>query len=51
MAKTHRFLQTKQLGETVRDLWLAEKKKAQLTMYGLINILAIIVPTFIIGKT
>jgi phospho-N-acetylmuramoyl-pentapeptide-transferase len=50
--KLIRFLQTKQLGETVRDLGLAgeQQKKGTPTMGGLIIILAIIVPTLLLAN-
>ncbi len=47
-----RFLQNKQLGETVRDLGLAgeQQKKGTPTMGGIIIILAIIVPTLLFAN-
>lgn len=47
-----RFLQRKQLGETVRDLGLAgeEQKKGTPTMGGIIIILAIIIPTLLFAN-
>ena len=50
--KLIRFLQTKQLGETVRDLGLAgeQQKKGTPTMGGLIIILAILVPTLLLAN-
>jgi phospho-N-acetylmuramoyl-pentapeptide-transferase len=47
-----RYLQKKQLGETVRDLGLAgeQQKKGTPTMGGLIIILAIIVPTLLFAN-
>src|SRR6187402_1053034 len=49
--KLIRFLQKKQLGETVRDLGLAgeQQKKGTPTMGGLIIILAILVPTLLLA--
>ncbi|HNU88925.1 MAG TPA: phospho-N-acetylmuramoyl-pentapeptide-transferase [Ferruginibacter sp.] len=49
--KIIRFLQRKQLGETVRDLGLAgeQQKKGTPTMGGIILILAIIVPTLLLA--
>ena len=49
--KIIRFLQKKQLGETVRDLGLAgeKEKKGTPTMGGIILILAIIVPTLLLA--
>ena len=49
--KIIRFLQKKQLGETVRDLGLAgeQQKKGTPTMGGIILILAIIVPTLLLA--
>ena len=50
--KIIRFLQKKQLGETVRDLGLAgeQQKKGTPTMGGLILILAIIIPTLLLAN-
>ena len=50
--KVIRFLQKKQLGETVRDLGLAgeQQKKGTPTMGGIILILAIIVPTLLLAN-
>lgn len=50
--KLIRFLQKKQIGETVRDLGLAgeQSKKGTPTMGGLIIILAIIVPTLLLAR-
>ena len=47
-----RFLQKKQLGETVRDLGLAgeQEKKGTPTMGGIIIILAIVVPTLLFAN-
>lgn len=47
-----RFLQKKQLGETVRDLGLAgeQQKKGTPTMGGIILILAILVPTLLLAN-
>lgn len=47
-----RFLQKKQLGETVRDLGLAgeQQKKGTPTMGGIILILAIIIPTLLLAN-
>lgn len=47
--KLIRYLQTKQLGESVRDLGLAgeQQKKGTPTMGGIIIILAIIIPTLL----
>jgi phospho-N-acetylmuramoyl-pentapeptide-transferase len=47
-----RFLQRKQLGETVRDLGLAgeQQKKGTPTMGGIIIILAIIIPTLLFAN-
>jgi len=47
-----RFLQKKQLGETVRDLGLAgeQQKKGTPTMGGIIIILAIIIPTLLFAN-
>lgn len=47
-----RFLQKKQLGETVRDLGLAgeQQKKGTPTMGGIIIILAIIIPTLLLAN-
>ncbi|MEO5943865.1 MAG: phospho-N-acetylmuramoyl-pentapeptide-transferase [Ferruginibacter sp.] len=49
--KLIRFLQKKQLGETVRDLGLAgeQQKKGTPTMGGIIIILAIIIPTLLLA--
>ncbi len=49
--KIIRFLQRKQLGETVRDLGLAgeQQKKGTPTMGGIILILAIIIPTLLLA--
>ena len=50
--KIIRFLQKKQLGETVRDLGLAgeQQKKGTPTMGGIILILAIIIPTLLLAN-
>ncbi|MEP6711452.1 MAG: phospho-N-acetylmuramoyl-pentapeptide-transferase, partial [Ferruginibacter sp.] len=50
--KLIRFLQKKQLGETVRDLGLAgeQQKKGTPTMGGIILILAIIIPTLLLAN-
>lgn len=50
--KLIRFLQKKQLGETVRDLGLAgeQQKKGTPTMGGIIIILAIIIPTILFAN-
>lgn len=50
--KLIRYLQKKQVGETVRDLGLAgeQMKKGTPTMGGLIIILAIIVPTLLLAR-
>ena len=50
--KIIRFLQRKQLGETVRDLGLAgeQQKKGTPTMGGIILILAIIIPTLLLAN-
>lgn len=50
--KLIRFLQKKQLGETVRDLGLAgeQVKKGTPTMGGIVIILAIIIPTILFAK-
>jgi phospho-N-acetylmuramoyl-pentapeptide-transferase len=50
--KLIRFLQKKQVGETVRDLGLAgeQMKKGTPTMGGIIIILAIIIPTLLLAK-
>ncbi|MBC7934350.1 MAG: phospho-N-acetylmuramoyl-pentapeptide-transferase [Rhizobacter sp.] len=50
--KLIRFLQKKQLGETVRDLGLAgeQQKKGTPTMGGIIIILAIIIPTILLAN-
>src|SRR5688572_24242183 len=50
--KLIRFLQKKQLGETVRDLGLAgeQQKKGTPTMGGIIIILAIIIPTLLLAN-
>jgi phospho-N-acetylmuramoyl-pentapeptide-transferase len=50
--KIIRFLQRKQLGETVRDLGLAgeQQKKGTPTMGGIILILGIIVPTLLLAN-
>ena len=50
--KIIRFLQRKQLGETVRDLGLAgeQQKKGTPTMGGLIIILAILIPTLLLAN-
>lgn len=50
--KLIRFLQNKQLGETVRDLGLAgeQQKKGTPTMGGIILILAIIIPTLLLAN-
>lgn len=47
-----RFLQKKQLGETVRDLGLAgeQAKKGTPTMGGIIIILAIVIPTLLFAR-
>ena len=47
-----RFLQKKQLGETVRDLGLAgeQQKKGTPTMGGIIIILAILIPTLLLAN-
>lgn len=47
-----RFLQRKQLGETVRDLGLAgeQQKKGTPTMGGIIIILAIVIPTLLFAN-
>lgn len=47
-----RFLQHKQLGETVRDLGLAgeQQKKGTPTMGGIIIILAILIPTLFLAR-
>ena len=47
-----RFLQKKQLGETVRDLGLAgeQQKKGTPTMGGIIIILAILIPTLLLSN-
>ncbi len=49
--KLIRFLQRKQLGETVRDLGLAgeQQKKGTPTMGGIIIILAILIPTLLLA--
>ena len=46
------FLQRKQLGETVRDLGLAgeQQKKGTPTMGGIIILLAILIPTFLLAN-
>lgn len=50
--KLIRFLQRKQLGETVRDLGLAgeQQKKGTPTMGGIIIILAIVIPTLLLAN-
>ena len=50
--KLIRYLQHKQLGETVRDLGLAgeQQKKGTPTMGGIILILAIIIPTLLLAN-
>ncbi|HEX2848380.1 MAG TPA: phospho-N-acetylmuramoyl-pentapeptide-transferase [Chitinophagaceae bacterium] len=50
--KLIRFLQKKQLGETVRDLGLAgeQTKKGTPTMGGIVIILAIIIPTLLFAR-
>lgn len=50
--KLIRFLQKKQLGETVRDLGLAgeQTKKGTPTMGGIVIILAIIIPTILFAR-
>lgn len=50
--KLIRFLQKKQLGETVRDLGLAgeQQKKGTPTMGGIIIILAILIPTLLLAN-
>ncbi len=50
--KLIRYLQKKQLGETVRDLGLAgeQEKKGTPTMGGIILILAIIIPTLLLAN-
>jgi len=50
--KLIRFLQKKQLGETVRDLGLAgeQQKKGTPTMGGIIIILAIVIPTLLLAN-
>ena len=50
--KLIRFLQKKQLGETVRDLGLAgeQQKKGTPTMGGIIILLAIVIPTFLLAN-
>jgi phospho-N-acetylmuramoyl-pentapeptide-transferase len=50
--KLIRFLQTKQLGESVRDLGLAgeQQKKGIPTMGGIIIILAILIPTLLLAN-
>ena len=50
--KLIRFLQKKQVGETVRDLGLAgeQSKKGTPTMGGIIIILAIIIPTLLLAN-
>ena len=50
--KLIRFLQKKQLGETVRDLGLAgeQQKKGTPTMGGIILILGIIIPTLLLAN-
>ena len=50
--KLIRFLQRKQLGETVRDLGLAgeQQKKGTPTMGGIIIILAILIPTLLLAN-
>ena len=47
-----RFLQKKQIGESVRDLGLAgeQTKKGTPTMGGIIIILAILIPTFLLAR-
>src|SRR6218665_1707560 len=50
--KLIKFLQKKQLGETVRDLGLAgeQQKKGTPTMGGIIILLAIIIPTLLLAN-
>ncbi|RYY49771.1 MAG: phospho-N-acetylmuramoyl-pentapeptide-transferase [Chitinophagaceae bacterium] len=50
--KLIKFLQKKQLGETVRDLGLAgeQQKKGTPTMGGIIIILAIVIPTLLLAN-
>ena len=50
--KLIRFLQKKQIGESVRDLGLAGEhlKKGTPTMGGIIIILAIIIPTLLLAR-
>ncbi|MBL0182359.1 MAG: phospho-N-acetylmuramoyl-pentapeptide-transferase [Chitinophagaceae bacterium] len=50
--KLIRFLQTKQLGESVRDLGLAgeQQKKGTPTMGGIIILLAILIPTILLAN-
>ena len=50
--KLIRFLQRKQLGESVRELGLAgeQQKKGTPTMGGIIIILAIIIPTLLLAN-
>lgn len=50
--KLIRFLQTKQLGESVRDLGLAgeQQKKGTPTMGGIIILLAILIPTILFAN-
>ena len=50
--KLIKFLQNKQLGETVRDLGLAgeQQKKGTPTMGGIIIILAIVIPTLLLAN-
>src|SRR5688572_27998554 len=50
--KLIRYLQRKQVGETVRDLGLAgeQTKKGTPTMGGLIIIAAIVIPTLLLAK-
>ena len=50
--KLIRFLQRKQLGETVRDLGLAgeQQKKGTPTMGGIIILLAILIPTLLLAN-
>src|SRR6187551_2690053 len=50
--KLIRFLQKKQIGESVRDLGLAgeQQKKGTPTMGGIIIILAIVVPTLLFAR-
>jgi phospho-N-acetylmuramoyl-pentapeptide-transferase len=50
--KLIKFLQKKQLGETVRDLGLAgeQQKKGTPTMGGIILILAIVIPTLLLAN-